>query len=105
MSCNPEYGGQGMPASISMPVNEMVMGANFSWAHLALLTNSAIRAVDAHASQELKDLYLEKLISGKFTILERLLVLDIFQSCFLFFQYEVFDKTNGHNYIHNKKRR
>ena len=67
LSCNPEYGGQGMPALISMPVNEMVMGANFSWAHLALLTNSAIRAVDAHASQELKDLYLEKLISGKFT--------------------------------------
>ena len=67
LSCNPEYGGQGMPASISMPVNEMVMAANFSWAHLVLLTNSAIRAVDAHASEELKDLYLEKLISGKFT--------------------------------------
>lgn len=67
LSCNPEYGGQGMPASISMPVNEMVMAANFSWAHLVLLTNSAIRAVDAHAKQELKDLYLEKLISGKFT--------------------------------------
>ena len=63
LSCNPEYGGQGMPASISMPVNEMVMGANFSWAHLVLLTNSAIRAVDAHANEELKDLYLEKLIS------------------------------------------
>ena len=67
LSCNPEYGGQGMPASISMPVNEMVMGANFSWAHLVLLTNSAIRAVDAHANEELKDLYLEKLISGKFS--------------------------------------
>jgi len=67
LSCNPEYGGQGMPASISMPVNEMVMGANFSWAHLVLLTNSAIRAVDAHASEQLKDLYLEKLISGKFS--------------------------------------
>jgi len=67
LSCNPEYGGQGMPASISMPVNEMVMGANFSWAHLVLLTNSAIRAVDAHANDELKDLYLEKLISGKFS--------------------------------------
>ena len=67
LSCNPQYGGQGMPASISMPVNEMVMGANFSWAHLVLLTNSAIRAVDAHANDELKDLYLEKLISGKFS--------------------------------------
>ena len=67
LSCNTEYGGQGMPASISMPVNEMVMGANFSWAHLVLLTNSAIRAVDAHANDTLKELYLEKLISGKFS--------------------------------------
>ena len=67
LSCNTEYGGQGMPASISMPVNEMVMGANFSWAHLVLLTNSAIRAVDAHANDSLKELYLEKLISGKFS--------------------------------------
>ena len=67
LSCNPDYGGQGMPATISMPVNEMVMGANFSWAHLALLTNSAIRAVDTHASKELKNLYLEKLIAGHYS--------------------------------------
>ena len=43
------------------------MGANFSWAHLVLLTNSAIRAVDAHANKELKDLYLEKLITGHYS--------------------------------------
>ena len=67
ISCNPDYGGQGMPTTISMPINEMVMGANFSWAHLVLLTNSAIRAVDAHANKELKDLYLEKLISGHYS--------------------------------------
>ena len=67
ISCNPDYGGQGMPTTISMPINEMVMGANFSWAHLVLLTNSAIRAVDAHANKELKDLYLEKLITGYYS--------------------------------------
>ncbi|MBT5216506.1 MAG: acyl-CoA dehydrogenase, partial [Gammaproteobacteria bacterium] len=67
LSCNPNYGGQGMPTTISMPINEMVMGANFSWAHLVLLTNSAIRAIDAHANKELKDLYLEKLITGHYS--------------------------------------
>ena len=67
LSCNPNYGGQGMPTTISMPINEMVMGANFSWAHLVLLTNSAIRAIDAHANKELKDLYLEKLVTGHYS--------------------------------------
>ena len=67
LSCNPEFGGQGLPSLVSIPVNEMVMAANFSWAHLVLLTNSAIRAVEAHANQSLKNLFLEKLISGRYS--------------------------------------
>ena len=50
-----------------MPVNEMVMAANFSWAHLVLLTNSAIRAVDAHADPFLKNIFLKKLITGEYS--------------------------------------
>ena len=66
LSCNPDYGGQGLPSLVSMPVNEMVMAANFSWAHLVLLTNSAIRAVDAHADPFLKNMFLKKLITGRY---------------------------------------
>ena len=40
LSCNPEFGGQGLPSLVSMPVNEMVMAANFSWAHFCLLYTS-----------------------------------------------------------------
>ena len=67
LSCNPGYGGQGLPSLVSMPVNEMVMAANFSWAHLVLLTNSAIRAVDAHADPFLKNMFLKKLITGSYS--------------------------------------
>ena len=67
LSCNPEFGGQGLPSLVSMPVNEMVMAANFSWAHLVLLTNSVIRAVETHAGSSLKDLFLKKLIAGEYS--------------------------------------
>ena len=67
LSCNPDFGGQGLPSLVSMPVNEMVMAANFSWAHLVLLTNSVVRAVGAHAEPSLKDLFLKKLITGEYS--------------------------------------
>ena len=67
LSCNPEFGGQGLPNLVSMPVNEMVMAANFSWAHLVLLTNSVVRAVGTHAGPSLKDLFLKKLIAGEYS--------------------------------------
>jgi len=67
LSCNSEFGGQGLPSLVSMPVNEMVMAANFSWAHLVLLTNSVVRAVETHANPSLKDLFLKKLITGEYS--------------------------------------
>ena len=63
----PEFGGQGLPAIIALPVNEIMMAANFSWSHLALLSQAAIRALDAHAKDELKNLYLPKMVSGKYS--------------------------------------
>ena len=67
LSFNSNFGGQGLPSLVSMPINEMVMAANFSWAHLVLLTNSAIRAVESHAEESLQDLFLGKLISGEYS--------------------------------------
>ncbi|GIT35468.1 MAG: hypothetical protein Ct9H300mP4_17870 [Gammaproteobacteria bacterium] len=63
----PEFGGQGLPAIIALPVNEIMMAANFSWSHLTLLSQAAIRALDTHANDELKNLYLPKMVSGKFS--------------------------------------
>lgn len=62
-----EYGGQALPYSMAVPFHEMIMSANLSWRLLGMLTESAILAVEKHASDELKETYLPNLISGEWT--------------------------------------
>jgi len=62
---NPAYGGQGMPKSLSVLFEEMIHAANSSFALYPLLSNGATLCLDAHASDELKDLYLPKIYSGE----------------------------------------
>ena len=62
-----EYGGQGLPYSMAVPVHEMLNSANLSWRLTTMLTESAVLAVTKHASDELKAQYLEKLVSGQWT--------------------------------------
>ncbi len=64
---NPDYDGQDLPYSAAVPVHEMLNSANLSWRLTTMLTESAVLAVDKHASQDLKDKYLYKLISGEWT--------------------------------------
>lgn len=61
------YGGQGLPYTMAVPVHEMLHSANLSWRLTSMLTESAVLAVSRHASDTLKDQYLEKLISGEWT--------------------------------------
>lgn len=67
LPCSPEYGGMGMPESVGMSVMEMWSAANCSLALCPLLGQGAIGAIQAHASDELKGIFLEKLISGQWT--------------------------------------
>lgn len=62
-----EFGGQDLPEFINMPVLEMVCSANLSFGLTPGLTHGAISAVLKHASQELKDIYLPKMISGEWS--------------------------------------
>jgi alkylation response protein AidB-like acyl-CoA dehydrogenase len=64
---NPEFDGQDLPYSAAVPVHEMLNAANLSWRLTTMLTESAMLAVDKHATDELKALYLPKLISGEWT--------------------------------------
>ncbi|MGQ8364925.1 acyl-CoA dehydrogenase family protein [Glaciecola sp. 1036] len=64
---NPEFDGQDLPYTAAIPVHEMLNSANLSWRLTTMLTESAVLAMNKHASQELKDLYLAKLISGEWT--------------------------------------
>ena len=59
-----EFGGQGLPESFGGPVGEMLVTANMSWKLYSGLSDSAILCVEKHASDELRRLYLPKLISG-----------------------------------------
>jgi hypothetical protein len=61
------YGGQGLPKTIGAACGEMLNAANLSFALCPLLTDGAIEALITAASDELKDRYLAKLISGEWT--------------------------------------
>lgn len=60
-----DYGGQGLPALLNAPCLEMWNAANMAFALGPLLTCGAIEALTVHGSQELKDRYLAKLVSGE----------------------------------------
>ncbi len=62
---NPDYGGLGMPKSLACMVEEMIQGACMSLGLAPMLSAGACLALDAHAGQELKSLYLPKLYSGE----------------------------------------
>jgi len=61
------YGGQGLPKTIGFAVGEMQNSANMSFALCPLLTDGAIEALLTAGSEELNAIYLEKLVSGRWT--------------------------------------
>ena len=62
-----DFGGQGLPNMLAVAVSEMWNSASMGFALCPLLTIGAIEALDQHGSQELKDTFLEKLVSGEWT--------------------------------------
>ena len=64
IAANPEYGGQGLPYTLAAILNEFHAGANMAFTMYPGLTQSAIAAIDTHATAELKQLYLPKMIEG-----------------------------------------
>ncbi|HTL50066.1 MAG TPA: acyl-CoA dehydrogenase C-terminal domain-containing protein [Steroidobacteraceae bacterium] len=63
--CGPVHaGGQGLPESIGGVVGEMLVSANMSWKLYSGLTDSAVLALATHGTDEMKRVYLPKLVSG-----------------------------------------
>lgn len=62
-----EFGGQGLPKALSLAVMEQVHAANMAFGLCPLLSFGAIEALVAHGSDELKQTYLPKLVSGEWT--------------------------------------
>ena len=67
ISADPEFGGMGLPMTLTTAVNEMMSGACLSLQLAPLMSQGQIEALEHHASDAIKELYLPKLISGEWT--------------------------------------
>ena len=67
ISGDAEFGGQGLPFTLSANVIENLGAANMAFGLLPMLTVGAIEALTHHGSPAQKALYLEKLISGEWS--------------------------------------
>ncbi len=67
LACDPAYGGQGLPRTINFFVDEMVASANMAFGLYLILTYGAYRALEQHASDDLKARFLPHLASGEWT--------------------------------------
>jgi len=62
-----EFGGQGLPQTLGIPVSELWCGANLAFSLCPMLTQGAVDALKHHGTAELQRRYLGKLVSGEWT--------------------------------------
>lgn len=67
VTANPDFGGMGLPKSLSAQYEEMLCSADISFSLYPGLTSGAIMTLDLHGSDELKQLYLPKMAAGEWT--------------------------------------
>lgn len=67
LAMKPEIGGIGLPSVVSVATNEMIYAANMALGLCPMLTSSATKAIEAHASDALKDIYIPKMVTGEWT--------------------------------------
>jgi alkylation response protein AidB-like acyl-CoA dehydrogenase len=67
MTLPERYGGQGLPPSLYILVGEMLASANFTWSMFPGLSQGAVNTILLHGSEELKDKFLPRMVSGAWT--------------------------------------
>ena len=67
LSCDPKYGGQGMPKTISAFFDEMLSSASLSFKLYSELSIGAYNCISHHASDSIKDKFLPKMVEGKWS--------------------------------------
>jgi len=67
MTCDPEYGGQGLPASLGSITGEMRGTANWAWGMYPGLSQGAMNTIGVHGTEAQKQTYLTKLVEGSWT--------------------------------------
>ena len=67
LSCDPKYGGQGMPKTVSAFFDEMLSSASLAFKLYSELTLGAYNCIHHHATDEIKNKYLPKMVEGKWS--------------------------------------
>ncbi|MFH3698683.1 acyl-CoA dehydrogenase family protein, partial [Acinetobacter baumannii] len=67
LTADPEYGGQGLPTLLRIAISEMLCGSNWAWAMYPGLSHGAMRTIEHHGTEQQKQKFLTKLISGAWT--------------------------------------
>ena len=67
LSCDPKYGGQGMPKTVSTFFEEMLSSASLSFKLYSELSIGAYNCILHHADQKIKDKFLPKIVEGKWS--------------------------------------
>jgi alkylation response protein AidB-like acyl-CoA dehydrogenase len=67
LSCDPKYGGQGMPKTVSAFFDEMLSSASLSFKLYSELSIGAYNCINHHAPERIKEKYLPKIVEGKWS--------------------------------------
>ena len=67
LSCDPKYGGQGIPKTVSTFFEEMLSSASLSFKLYSELSIGAYNCILHHGSEEIKNRYLPKIVEGKWS--------------------------------------
>ncbi|MET1755947.1 acyl-CoA dehydrogenase C-terminal domain-containing protein [Novosphingobium sp. RD2P27] len=67
LASDPEWGGQGLPEQVNKMTEEMICAANVSFSLYPGLTHGGTTAIEGHASDELKQRFLPKMVSGEWS--------------------------------------
>jgi alkylation response protein AidB-like acyl-CoA dehydrogenase len=62
-----EFGGQGLPHAVGVPIKEMIDAANLSWGNFPLLSHGATEALGHYGDAWQKEVFLKRLVSGEWT--------------------------------------
>jgi hypothetical protein len=65
MTADPQWGGQGLPAGFALAFSEMLLSGNMAWKMYSGLTESATLTIEAHGTDEIKQRFLPKMVSGE----------------------------------------
>ncbi len=67
LSCDPKYGGQGMPKTVSAFFDEMLSSASLSFKLYSELSIGAYNCINHHTTESIKNKFLPKMVEGKWS--------------------------------------